>query len=355
MNKTLHRWYQEHKRDLPWRMTTDPYRIWLSEIILQQTRVAQGLEYYLRFVERFPTVETLAAASETEVLHLWQGLGYYSRARNLHAAAKMVVEKWGVRFPQTYKDLLSLKGVGEYTAAAIASFAFNLPYAVVDGNVERVLSRLFAIDIPTDSSKGKQVIRKLADEFLDTDTPAIHNQAMMEFGALQCTPGKPECVKCPLQPNCLAYEKGVVELLPRKEGKTKVRTRYFSYFYIHNQTDTIIEQRTSSDIWRNLYQFPVVETEEESVLEQLTDNELFKQLTNGVSTPEIRLVSDGWKHILSHQVIRAALYEIRLKRLPAMQHPFVQTPINELERFPFYRLMTRMLEKLGLVCINKGN
>ena len=239
---TLIHWYAENKRELPWRETTDPYRIWISEIILQQTRVVQGLEYFNRFMLRFPDVRALAEAPGDEVMKYWQGLGYYSRARNLHAAAKEIVEKFGGEFPRNYSDVLTLKGIGEYTAA-ICSFAWKLPYAVVDGNVYRVLARIFGIDTPIDSNAGKKVFSGLAAELLDRRHPDLYNQAIMDFGAIQCTPKVPVCLYCPLRENCVALASGQVEKLPVKAGKSVVKPRYFNYLHIHCRGVNLLARR----------------------------------------------------------------------------------------------------------------
>lgn len=228
---TLLDWYAENKRDLPWRNTTDPYLIWISEIILQQTRVAQGYEYFLRFIKRFPDVVSLAAASEDEVMKYWQGLGYYSRARNLHAAAKSMKGT----FPKTYAEVRALKGVGDYTAAAICSFAYDMPYAAVDGNVYRVLSRYFGIDVPIDSTEGKKTFTALAGEVFDKSRPADYNQAIMDFGAVQCTPQSPNCLFCPLSGSCRALSEGKVQQLPVKQHRTKTTSRYFNYIFTHGR------------------------------------------------------------------------------------------------------------------------
>jgi len=238
----LIKWYDVHHRELPWRDTTDPYAVWISEIILQQTRVAQGYDYYVRFMREFPTVESLAAADEDRVMRAWQGLGYYSRARNLHAAARQVVELGG--FPATYEGLLQLKGVGEYTAAAIGSFSFGLPVAVVDGNVCRVLSRLFGMQRPIDSTAGKMLIHALATRLLPEGKSAPFNQAIMEFGALQCVPRRPDCMACPFSDRCFALAEGKVDVLPAKSHKQKVTERWFDYYYIHNDSHMYVHKRT---------------------------------------------------------------------------------------------------------------
>ena len=236
-SKSIEEWYRLNGRDLPWRHTQDPYAVWVSEIILQQTRVAQGMDYFNRFLSRFPTVEELAAASEEEVLLMWQGLGYYSRARNLHKAAKQIVAMGG--FPKTFEEVMKLSGVGEYTAAAICSFCFGLPCAVLDGNVFRVLSRYFGIDTPIDTPLGKRTFRSMADEMLDTLQPALYNQSIMDFGAMVCTPKSPQCADCPLAETCVAFTCGNVTLLPVKSRKTKVRNRYLTYLLLTDEKDRI--------------------------------------------------------------------------------------------------------------------
>ena len=302
----IRKWYQENKRALPWREVKDPYLIWISEIILQQTRVIQGYDYYLRFIERFPNVESLAKATEDEVLNIWQGLGYYSRARNLHHAANQIVESGN--FPSSFSELKTLKGIGDYTAAAIASFAFNLPHAVVDGNVYRVLSRYFAIEIPIDTSAGKYYYAKLANELLDKDFPAEYNQALMDFGAIQCIPSRPDCSKCPLSDSCLAKANNKISFYPIKSHKIKSRERYFHYVYIRYNEYIILHKRTTKDIWQGLYEPFLIEgaiNNEETVLsivqEELlrsTDNQLirFDHLRNKI------------KHVLSHQVLWVDFY-----------------------------------------------
>ena len=249
----LIRWYQENKRDLPWRNTKDPYKIWISEIILQQTRVVQGYDYYCRFINRFPDVFALAEADEDEVMKYWQGLGYYSRARNLHEAARSIAGR-GV-FPNTYEEVRKLKGVGDYTAAAICSFAYDMPYAVVDGNVYRVLSRWMGIEEPIDTVRGKKLFAALADELLERSVPALYNQAIMDFGAIQCVPSSPSCLFCPLSDSCVALQKGLVDALPMKQHKTKVTNRYFIYFYVRAGEYTFLHKREAGDIWHNLYEF----------------------------------------------------------------------------------------------------
>lgn len=303
----LRSWYIQNRRHLPWRETTDPYLIWLSEVILQQTRIDQGLAYFNRFAEKYPNIKLLADAPEDEVLKLWQGLGYYSRARNLHQAAKTVATNFNGDFPSTYNNIIGLKGVGEYTAAAIASISFNLPYAVVDGNVYRFLSRLFGIDSPIDSTKGKKLFRELANEILDTNDPGLHNQAMMEFGALQCTPKKPNCLQCIFNDCCLALNEGKIEKLPVKQGKIKIKHRYFNYIIFENEDHTFLQKRTGNDIWKNLFEFPVIETDEKTEVDQVLRT--FNQLPEETNTLGLH-VSNWSKQVLSHQHIHYRFIQI---------------------------------------------
>lgn len=298
-------WYGENKRDLPWRTTTDPYKIWLSEIILQQTRVAQGTPYYLRFIEAFPEVTDLAGAKEETVLKLWQGLGYYSRARNLHAAAKMVVEDYEAQFPDTYKKLITLKGVGDYTASAISSICFNERHAVVDGNVYRVLSRYFGVATPINSTEGIKYFKRLAQEVLHESNVKDYNQGIMEFGAMQCTPKNPDCTQCPLKESCVALKEGKTEVWPVKLKKTKVKTRFFNYlvpFFVSGKGEkyTLLKQRIGKGIWQNLWEFPLLESERDLDLNDI--EKLYKQVLELNGAPNITLYNtDAVVHKLSHQ------------------------------------------------------
>ena len=270
-------WYLQNKRDLPWRLTKDAYKIWLSEIMLQQTRVAQGLDYFKTFENHFPTVFDLAKADEQLVLKLWQGLGYYSRARNLHYTAKYIVEYHDGKFPSEFSEIKKLKGVGDYTASAIASIAFDKPHAVVDGNVYRVLSRVFGIDTPINSTEGIKEFKSLAQSLIDTNQPGKYNQAIMEFGAMQCKPKNPNCEDCPLQDMCIAFEKKQIDQLPVKLKKTKVRNRYFNYLVVlSSDGKTILNQRTQKGIWQNLYEFPLIESESISNEKKILTTEEFK-------------------------------------------------------------------------------
>jgi len=302
-SKKLIVWYLEHKRDLPWRVTKLPYQIWLSEIILQQTRVAQGLPYYVSFISEFPTVFDLANASEEKVLKLWQGLGYYSRARNLHTTAKYVSEELNGVFPADYKDLLKLKGVGDYTASAIASICYNEATAVVDGNVYRVLARIFGISTPINSTEGIKEFKKLAQLLLPLEEIGTYNQAIMEFGARQCKPQNPDCSSCVFNDRCFALQKKKVSKLPVKLKKTKVKKMYFNYMVIISEENkTILQQRTEKGIWQQLYEFPLIETSEEINLELLQKRIEFRKLNKKYSFNATTLYNDKVVvHKLSHR------------------------------------------------------
>lgn len=339
--KNIIEWYVENKRELPWRESSDPYLIWISEIILQQTRVAQGYDYYLRFIQRFPNINSLAEADEDEVMKYWQGLGYYSRARNLHAAAKSMQ---GV-FPKTYAGVLALKGVGEYTAAAICSFAYGMPYAVVDGNVYRVLSRYFGIDTPIDSTEGKKLFAALAEEMLDKKRPALYNQGIMDFGAIQCTPQSPDCLSCPLSDSCSALATGQVTQLPVKQHKTKVSNRYFNYIYVRAGAYTYINKRTGNDIWKNLFEFPLIETTSSLTEEELWVLPEFRNLIAPGETPLLRTVCRDVKHVLSHRVIYASFYEVTLPAETNSFRNYRKIKINELEEYAVSRLVHAFIEK----------
>ncbi len=309
-SKTHITWYHVNKRSLPWRDTSNPYFIWLSEIILQQTRVAQGLPYYERFVETYPTVEQLAAAPQDEILKLWQGLGYYSRARNLQTAAQQIVDNGGI-FPKNYIDLLKLKGVGEYTAAAIASFAFNEAVAVVDGNVYRVLSRIFGIALPINSTEGIKEFKELANNLIDAAHPAQHNQAIMEFGALQCVPKNPDCGVCPFQVDCVAFKENRVGELPVKLKKTKVLSLFHHYLVtITPSGKTLLQERPQTGIWAGLYEFPFVAAKGALLPVELTDAADFQKVFKGVRFRESVYNQQPIKHLLSHRKIHAYFWII---------------------------------------------
>lgn len=341
-SRTLTDWYAEHRRDLPWRNTSDPYLIWISEIILQQTRVVQGMDYYLRFVQRFPDIASLASAEEDEVLKYWQGLGYYSRARNLHAAARSMQHG----FPSTYAEVRALKGVGDYTAAAICSFAYGLPYAVVDGNVYRVLSRYWGIDLPIDTAAGKKHFSALAQELLPPDQAAVYNQAIMDFGALQCTPQSPRCEECPLLESCAAVATGRVQELPVKQPKQKPVPRYFNYIYVRTGAYTYINQRQGNDIWKNLYEFPLIETEMDLSESEFLSSPQFQSLISPGEEPFIRCVYPPVKHVLSHRIIYAHFYEVRLPVGSSSFSAYQRIPIDELSHYAVPRLVHQFLENI---------
>ncbi|MGH6554821.1 A/G-specific adenine glycosylase [Bacteroides hominis] len=340
-SNTIEKWYQEYKRELPWRESADPYVIWISEIILQQTRVVQGYDYFMRFMKRFPDVATLAQADEDEVMKYWQGLGYYSRARNLHAAAKSMN---GV-FPKTYPEVRALKGVGDYTAAAICSFAYNMPYAVVDGNVYRVLSRYLGIDTPIDSTEGKKLFAAVADELLDKKNPALYNQAIMDFGAIQCSPQSPNCMFCPLASGCSALAGGMVAQLPVKQHKTKTTNRYFNYIYVRMGAYTLINKRTGNDIWKNLFEFPLIETPEAVSEEEFPALSEFRAMFAEGETPIVRLVCRDVKHVLSHRVIYANFYMVDLPENSRSFTSYQKIKADELEQYAVSRLVHAFIEK----------
>ncbi len=308
----LFQWYQLHQRDLPWRKTHDPYHIWISEIILQQTQVVQGLDYYLRFIAQFPTLADLAAASEEQVLKLWQGLGYYSRARNLHTAAKQVMTEFNGVFPKTHGQILSLKGIGDYTAAAVSSFAYNLPYAVLDGNVYRLLSRLFGIETPIDTPAAKKEFYSLVQSLLVKKDPAQFNNAIMEFGAIQCTPKTPNCTACIFKDKCVAFKTQQVHFLPTKKRKLKQRNRFFNYLLILDDEDNFYIEKREKGIWKNLYQLPLIETAEAIGAIKVIKTDAFAALFSNTKF-EILNTTELPVHLLSHQRIYSNFITIKVE------------------------------------------
>jgi A/G-specific adenine glycosylase len=340
-------WYLKNKRDLPWRNISDPYKIWLSEIILQQTRVEQGLPYYLKFIQNYPDVKKLANAHEDEVLKLWQGLGYYSRARNLHFTAKEIATKHKGNFPSNYHEIRALKGIGDYTAAAIASFAYNLPYAVVDGNVMRVLSRYLGIDVAIDSSKGKKIFAEAAQELLDKENPAVYNQAIMEFGATFCIPVKPDCENCIFIDSCEAFRQKKVNEFPYKSKKTKITKRYFHYFILDYKGKTYLHKRKPGDIWQGLYEFPLHEAKSHLEFDELLKSHLLKDVAKH---SKMRLIktSSTKKHILSHQHIFAQFYQIHLNK-PFINERYIEIPFEALNNYALPRLIHRYLEEEKII------
>lgn len=334
----LHLWYKQNCRLLPWREVSDPYLIWISEVILQQTRVDQALDYYQKFVTQFPTVVHLASADENSVLKCWQGLGYYSRARNLHASAKIIATHFNGEFPKTYAEIRQLKGVGDYTAAAICSFAYNLPYAVLDGNVYRFLSRYFSLETPIDTIAGKHEFSHLADLLLNKENPALHNQAMMEMGAIQCVVKNPKCELCPLNDSCKARKYGLVDLYPIKSKKVKKRNRYFYYFFIKYKESIFLRQRSEADVWRKLYEFPLLETDFSISSEEVVRHEsVQKFLKNGFF---LKRISNVKKHVLSHQHIYAQCFYVEINEVNAyLLDNYECVGFNDVENYPISRLV----------------
>lgn len=344
-------WYDEHARPLPWRQDVSAYHVLLSEVILQQTRVDQGMSYYHRFTEAFPTVQALAAATEDEVLLLWQGLGYYSRGRNLLRAARMIVEDFGGEIPRTPEGLERLPGIGPYTRGAILSFAYNLPYPTVDGNVYRVLSRLFAVEEPIDTSRGTRTFWQLADQLLDREHPSRHNQALIELGALCCTPKQPHCEECPVEEHCLARSLGSIDTLPRKQGRTKVRPRYMYYFLVRIGDalgeQLLVRRRGTGDIWAGLYELPLIESGESPLpTEELLQQPQLQQLLSALSSPVLHPQPIAQrKHQLSHRQIFAELYLIEAEGL-SQQVDYQEIALSERSNYAFPVLIERLLEEV---------
>lgn len=340
---TLLDWSKQVNRNLPWKKETQPYPIWLSEIILQQTRVEQGTPYYQRFIQQFPTITDLALAPEDEVFKLWEGLGYYSRARNLHETAKFIAFELNGVFPNTYESIKLLKGVGDYTAAAIASFAYHLPHAVLDGNVYRVLARFFGISTPTDTTTGKKEFQALAQSLLDTTQPAAYNQAIMDFGAVCCLPKSPNCKICPMSAHCFAFQQRKVELYPFKSKRVEKKTRYFHYLYLLWQDQLIIEKRLEKDIWQGLYQFPMLELDTYEV----SWDDLVHQPNNVYLHADDQLlkISKPFRQTLTHQYIVACFWEIQLSKAPVLLSPQQSLiPIWDVKVFAFPKIIDSYLQ-----------
>ncbi|MCE1198408.1 MAG: A/G-specific adenine glycosylase [Marinilabiliales bacterium] len=325
-------WYRANKRELPWRFTKDPYKIWVSEIILQQTRIAQGMDYYLRFVKRFPDIHHLAAAEETEVLKAWQGLGYYSRARNLHTTAKVIVDQYNGHFPADYSLLKQLKGIGDYTAAAIASICFHLVYPVLDGNVYRVLSRYFGINTPIDTYQGKKEFLRMAEDLIDPQEPGEFNQAMMELGATLCSPVKPDCPVCPVRNGCLAFRTDQMMEFPVKGKKEKVVQRYLNFLVIRAADSVALEKRRDQDIWKHLYQFPLIETEQPTEIESLIHTPAWDLLFSGCDLA-LEEISPRVVHLLTHQRLHIRFIRLRLNGI-ALPQNIQMVPLSDLTHYP---------------------
>ncbi|MEP6928055.1 MAG: A/G-specific adenine glycosylase [Ginsengibacter sp.] len=343
-SETLIRWNQsENIRQMPWKGEKDPYKIWISEIILQQTRVQQGLAYYNRFIKAWPDIQSLASAPEQEVYKLWEGLGYYSRCRNLIATAKFINDQRSAQFPEKYEDILSLKGIGHYTASAIASFAFNLPYAVLDGNVFRVLSRFFGIEIPVDTTRGKKFFNILARDLIDTTNPASYNQAIMDFGAVICKPMLPLCGCCLLQKNCIAYGKKMVNILPVKEKSTRKRERFFNYLIVEQNNKIYVNQRTGKDIWQDLYEFILIETASISTEKEFLNAKIFTSLfaRNNYTITKVSAVSTQQ---LTHQKITGRFFHIAIKTSRIHLKKYKLVSWKELSLLPFPKFINSYLK-----------
>lgn len=334
-------WYHQNKRNLPWRNTKNPYFIWLSEVILQQTRVAQGLPYYQNFTKNYKTVKELANAPLQDVLKLWQGLGYYSRARNMHQTAQMVVSQFGGKFPKTYQELVKLKGIGPYTAAAIASFAYNLPHAVIDGNVFRVLSRLFLISEPINTTQGKKVFEALANEFLNLNTPADHNQAIMELGATVCLPKNPNCSDCPLNNTCKAFTIKKMADLPVKLPKNATKTRYFNYLVVVNNNQIVLKKREEKDIWQHLFEPILIESDREMQEPEMVAVIYGKGWFNPKKAKIIYALT--YKHILTHQKLICTFYVAELKGETPKINNGIWVDAKDVDKYPTHRLFEKFL------------
>jgi A/G-specific adenine glycosylase len=337
-------WYEQNKRDLPWRDTGNPYKIWVSEIILQQTRVNQGMAYYFRFIENFPDIFSLAHANPDDVLKIWQGLGYYSRARNMHAAANYIVDALHGTFPSSYRELLHIKGIGDYTAAAIASFAFGEAVPVIDGNVNRVISRLYGIRTPIDSNEGKKLVRSHAEKTMLRTSPGTYNQAIMEFGALQCVPHGPDCENCIFKTLCVAYAKDLVATLPVKSKSPELKTRYFHYLVVNTSDGAYLQCRPEGDIWTGLYEFPMIETDTETDVAGLSASALWKGWF-GSHKPQIRSVSPEITHRLTHRILKIRFYEIVADK-PMFLQGQIKVSWAEAQRYAVPKIMADYLKKI---------
>lgn len=350
IRNTINIWYRSNRRILPWRDTSDPYKIWISEVILQQTRVAQGISYYLKFITRFPDLRTLASANEEEILNAWQGMGYYTRARNLHKAARILLNSYKGRFPETPEKLKELPGIGPYSSAAIASMAFQYPVAAIDANTIRIIARLYGIRRPLSQAKTKKRIEKLAADLLDTEKPGEFNQAIMDFGSLVCTPLNPDCSSCPLQKNCRAYSLGITEKIPTNTPKRSLRQRYFHYLVLTDGTFICLQKRKETDIWNSLYEFPLVELPPG----KYPTKDDWHRVT-GIPNIFPQKISEKYRHALSHQIIHATFYQAP----PINNHQTVDTmlfiPVLSLKKYPMPQLIRRYLTDSGMIPLEKKN
>lgn len=351
---SLMRWEKKNTRTMPWKGERDPYKIWLSEIILQQTRVEQGKPYYEHFIRRYPTVADLAEADEREVFRLWQGLGYYNRCKNMLAAAKKIMNEHQGRFPCTYEQILNLPGVGEYTAAAIASFAFGLPYAVADGNVQRVLARYFGIEKEINSASGKKLFGALAQHVLEEKKPAIWNQAIMDFGATVCVPQKPDCRICPLQKDCFAFQHKMTSRLPVKITRAKPSNRYFTYILLSWRDKLYIHKRSGGDIWQNLYEFPLVEESRFTETKQFFRKKIVQSLLKDNSTKD-PLPSRIYKQQLTHQTIYARFLHVKISKAfsGGREKGFFPVAVNDLDQYPLPKIILQHLSDIDSLKILK--
>ncbi len=342
-SKTLLVWNRtENVRKMPWKGEEDPYKIWISEIILQQTRVQQGLAYYERFIKTFPDVQTLATAKDQSVFKLWEGLGYYTRCKNLIASAKYIHEKLNNQFPEKYEDILALKGIGNYTASAIASFAFNKPYAVLDGNVFRVLSRFFGIEIPINTTTGKKYYAELAQMLLDKKNPAEYNQAIMDFGAVICKPALPLCYECPLQKKCVAFLNNKVSVLPINEKIIKQKKRFFNYLIVEYKDKIYVRERTEKDIWQNLFEFILIETNSLADAKDFLKDERFLSAFE-TSHFVVNRISKTYTQKLTHQLVSARFFHIKIDQKMTCLKNFQLVSKKQLNKFPFPKIITSYL------------
>jgi A/G-specific adenine glycosylase len=344
--KVLSGWYNHSKRELPWRGSRDPYNIWVSEIILQQTRISQGTDYYHNFLKSFPDIRSLAMAPEEDVLKVWQGLGYYSRARNMHHAAKTVLSEYKGEFPKDYLSIRKLKGIGDYTAAAISSIAFGLPHAVVDGNVFRVISRLFGISTPIDSATGKKEFYELAQMLLDTRHPGEFNQALMDLGAIQCLPTQPICYSCPLSSRCHAYAHQTISDFPVKSKLKKQKERFFNFLYVHNGKNLFLEKRKEKDIWRNLFQFPLIEMASKTPPEEILQSSAWKEIFKNLSLT-IESIYPERIHLLTHQRLYIRFYSVKLEENKCPEQ-LIRVKMDEIAKYPVPKPIESFLLENGL-------
>jgi A/G-specific adenine glycosylase len=344
--QVLLKWHlSKNNRQMPWKGEKDPYKIWLSEIILQQTRVEQGLNYYKTFITAFPDIHQLANAEDGKVFKLWEGLGYYSRCKNLLLTARYISKEKKGKFPDTYEEIIELKGVGAYTAAAISSFAFNLPHAVVDGNVFRVIARVFGINKATDTTEGKKLFTELANTLLDKKQPGIYNQALMDFGAIVCKPVSPLCENCVFKKNCYAWRHDKINELPVKLKKITVKKRYFNYLVLEYKNQILIHERTGKDIWQHLYEFPMIETEKLVLAEKIIEIGLEKKIFKDKKS-SILYESKPVKQLLSHQLITGQFIYIRLANKPILKENFILVPKEQLKNYAFPKLINTAIKEI---------